>query len=90
MKIENVKSRLNANGRIVIPSEIRKRMGLNPGDDVLMTLDDGVLKIESQLARIQRIQEEFKPFTRNGLPASDVLVAERREEAVQEAEEWLG
>ncbi len=90
MKIENVKSRLNANGRIVIPSEIRKRMGLNPGDDVLMTLDDGVLKIESQLARIQRIQEELKPFAKSGLRASDELVAERREEAGQEAEEWLG
>ena len=41
-------------------------MGLKPGDVVVMSLEDGVLRIESHLARIRRIQEEFKKFATPG------------------------
>ena len=87
---EYVTSRINDNGRIVIPAEIRKSMGLNPGDVVVMSLEDGVLRIESQLARSRRIQAEFAPFANPASLASDELIAERREEARREMEEWLG
>jgi AbrB family looped-hinge helix DNA binding protein len=90
MKIEGIAARINQNGRIVIPSVIRKGMGLNLGDSVVMSLEDGVLRIEPQLARIRRTQAEFKPFANPTTPASDELIAERREEARRETEEWLG
>ena len=64
MKSEGFKSRINENGRIVIPAEIRKTMGLKPGDSVVMSLEDGVLRIESQRAKMRRIQEDFKPFAK--------------------------
>ena len=86
-----VKSTLNDNGRIVIPAKIRKGMGVKPGDVLMMTLgDDGVLRIESQLARVRRIQEDFKKFATPGTLASDELIADRRQEAQREMEEWLG
>src|ERR1700722_16615642 len=81
---ETVTSRLNDDGRIVIPAKIRKSMGLKPGDVVVMSLEDGVLRLESHLARIRRIQEEFKKFATPGTLASDELIAERREEARRE------
>jgi len=57
----------------------------------MMTLgDDGVLRIESQLARVRRIQEDFKKFATPGTLASDELIADRRQEAQREMEEWLG
>jgi|SRR5580698_9225359 AbrB family looped-hinge helix DNA binding protein len=87
---KHVTSRINDNGRIVIPASIRKNMGLNPGDVVVMSLEDGVLRIESQVAKIRRIQAEFKPFANPASLASDELIAERREEARREMEEWLG
>jgi AbrB family looped-hinge helix DNA binding protein len=87
---QSVTSRLNDNGRIVIPATIRKSMGLKPGDVVVMSLEDGVLRIESHLARIRRIQEEFKKFATPGTLASDELIADRREEARREMEESLG
>jgi AbrB family looped-hinge helix DNA binding protein len=90
IKQQSAVSRLNDNGRIVIPAKIRKSMGLKPGDVVVMSLEDGVLHIETQLARIRRIQEEFKKFATPGTLASDELIAERREEARREMEESLG
>jgi AbrB family looped-hinge helix DNA binding protein len=84
-------TRVNENGRIVIPAKIRAQMDLKPGDSVLMKLEeDGVLRIESHQARIRRIQEEFRKFAQPGTLASDELIADRREEARRETEEWLG
>jgi AbrB family looped-hinge helix DNA binding protein len=88
--MENVKSKINANGRIVIPFRIRRAMGLEPGDTVSMTLEDGVLRVEPYQAKVKRIQEELRKFARPGVPASDELAAERREESRVEMEEWLG
>jgi AbrB family looped-hinge helix DNA binding protein len=85
-----VKTRINEQGRIVIPAEIRRKMDIKPGETILMSLEDGILKIESHRARIRRIQEEFKKYAKPGLLASDELIAARREEARREMEEALG
>jgi AbrB family looped-hinge helix DNA binding protein len=84
------KSRLNENGRIVIPAEIRKEMALNPGDIVVMVLEDGVLKIESQRTRIRQVQQSLSRLIPAGRRLSDELIENRRNEARQEVEEWLG
>jgi len=88
--IKDVSSKLNDNGRIVIPSEIRSRMGIKPGDILFLTLEGDVLKIESQMARIRRIQESMRALIPGDRLLSDELIAERRAEARSEMEEWLG
>jgi len=79
---------LSPNGRIVIPASIRQEMGFAPGDTLLMDVEDGVLSIESYAARICRIQKEFAQYAKPSVMASDELIAERREEARREAEEF--
>ena len=80
-------SKINQNGRIVIPAAIRQEMGLKAGESLLMEVEDGVLRIESYLARVRRIQREIAQFAKPGILASDELIAERREEARREEEE---
>jgi AbrB family looped-hinge helix DNA binding protein len=87
---QNVRSKLNDNGRIVIPAEIRSKMGIKPGDTLFLTLEGDVLKVESQMARIRRIQESMRALIPGDRLLSDELIAERREEARREMEEWLG
>jgi AbrB family looped-hinge helix DNA binding protein len=82
-----VRCKINQNGRIVIPAAIRQEMGLKAGESLLMEVEDGVLRIESYLARIRRIQREIAQFAKPGILASDELIAERREEARREEEE---
>jgi AbrB family looped-hinge helix DNA binding protein len=82
-----VRCKINQNGRIVIPAAIRQEMGIKAGESLLMEVEDGVLRIESYLARIRRIQQEFAQYNRPGVLASDELIAERREEARREEEE---
>jgi AbrB family looped-hinge helix DNA binding protein len=38
--------RIGAKGQVVIPKEIRDRLGLRPGDGVTFQLDDGGVRIE--------------------------------------------
>jgi AbrB family looped-hinge helix DNA binding protein len=82
------KAPLSANGRIVIPAAIREELGFSPGDTLLMDVEDDVLRIESYPARIRRIQREFAKYAKPGILASDELIAERREEARREEEEF--
>ena len=58
------KTRLSANGRIVIPAKIREQLGVKPGDSILMEVEDGVLRIESYPTRIARIQRELAHLRR--------------------------
>jgi AbrB family looped-hinge helix DNA binding protein len=85
-----VHGRINENGRTVIPAALREEMGVRPGDAVLMEVEDGVLRVESHIARIRRIQSEVAKYAKPGVLASDELIAERRAEARREMEEALG
>ena len=87
---DTVTARLSENGRIVIPAEIRQKLELSPGDTVLLSVEGYVLKIEPQRARIRRIQESMRQFLPPDRVLSDELIADRREEARRETEEWLG
>ncbi len=84
------KSKLNDNSRMVIPAGIRKEMSLNPGDTVIMTLEDGVLKIESQQARVRQVQLSLDRLIPTDRRLSNELIENRRDEARDEVEEWLG
>jgi AbrB family looped-hinge helix DNA binding protein len=90
MKIEGIQARINPNGRIVIPAVIRKGMGLELGDDVLMSLEDGILLIQPQKARARRVPESRRQLVAADRVIPNELIAERREEAPPEAEDWLG
>jgi AbrB family looped-hinge helix DNA binding protein len=90
MRIVGIQARINENGRIVIPAVIRKGMSLKLGDSVVMSLEDGVLRIEPHRARASRIQDETRKIAQPETPASGDLVQEPREESQTGIEEWLG
>ena len=85
-----VKARLNNNGRIVIPAEIRRQLGLEPGDTVLLSVEGHVLMVESHRNRIRKVQESMRQFIPPSRSLAKELVADRRDDAQQEMEEWLG
>lgn len=83
-------TRINDNGRIVIPAEIRQRMGIKPGDTLFLTMEGDILKVETHMSRIRRIQESMRHLITPGRLLSDELIADRREEARREIEEAFG
>ena len=81
---EEIRARVNENGRVVIPSSFRKVLGIEIGDEVVLRLEDDELRITTQQRRIQRAQRRAQQYLRRGTSLVDELLAERRESAKRE------
>jgi bifunctional DNA-binding transcriptional regulator/antitoxin component of YhaV-PrlF toxin-antitoxin module len=69
-------------GRLLLPVEIWRAMGLKTGDTVSLILDGQKLEVRSTDTVIREIQEMLKPYRRtDGRSVVDDLIAERRREA---------
>ena len=79
-----IRTRLNENGRLVIPASFRKALGINPGDEVVLRLEDDELRITTLKHRIARAQRLVRKYVKPGVSLVDELIAERREEARKE------
>ncbi len=77
------KTRLGPGGRIVIPAEYRRALGLKPGDDLILVLDDGELRLMTLRRAIERAQAIVRRYVPEGRLLSDELLQERREEAAR-------
>jgi AbrB family looped-hinge helix DNA binding protein len=76
--------RMNENGRVVIPAAFRKALGINPGDEVILRLEDDELRITTMKRRIERAQRHARKYVKPGVSLVDELIAERREAAKRE------
>jgi len=83
IKIE-ARTRLNENGRLVIPASFRKALGINPGDEVILRLEDDELRLTTLKHRIARAQRNARKYIPRGVSLADELIAERREAAKRE------
>jgi AbrB family looped-hinge helix DNA binding protein len=71
-------------GRIVIPVEIRKALGMDAGGTLDLRVEDHELRISTIRGRIRRAQERAAKYVKPGTLVSDELSAERREAAKHE------
>jgi AbrB family looped-hinge helix DNA binding protein len=76
--------RVNENGRVVIPAAFRKAMGINPGDEVVLRLEDDELRITTIKRRIERAQRRARRYVKPSVSLVDELIAERHEAAGRE------
>jgi len=78
------RTRVNENGRVVIPSSFRKALGIKAGDEVVLRLEEDELRITTQQLRIRRAQARARKYLKPGQSLAKELLAERREEAKRE------
>ena len=73
-------------GRIVIPAEIRLKMGVNIGDQVLLSWSDEVheLRIATRKQRLQNALGLVKRYATASDSVVDSLISERRQAALDE------
>ena len=72
---------LGKNGRLVIPAPFRRALGIEPGDELVLTIDDGELRITTRERAITRAQETLRSYTDDGDSLVDELIDERRADA---------
>jgi AbrB family looped-hinge helix DNA binding protein len=78
------KLKVTQGGRVVIPAEMRKQLGIEIGEDLSYSLNDETLTIRSQKAGIRKAQEMFRGIVPEGVSLVDELIADRRKEAANE------
>ncbi len=79
-----IRLRVTDNGRIVIPAAFRKALGIEIGDEVVLSVQDNELRVTTQQQRIQRAQERARQHLKPGTSLVAELLAERRETAKNE------
>jgi bifunctional DNA-binding transcriptional regulator/antitoxin component of YhaV-PrlF toxin-antitoxin module len=73
-------------GRVLLPVKVRKELGIEPGMDVLLTCDDGIVRLETRAQALARARRLASRIARPGTPVVDEFLAERREEARRDAQ----
>jgi AbrB family looped-hinge helix DNA binding protein len=79
-----LRAKVNASGRVVIPAELRKELGIKAGDQLLFEVKGRELRMTTLRERIAKVQQEMKKYFPPGTRLSDELIAERREAAKHE------
>ncbi len=81
---QKVLLRVDESGSVIIPAAFRKVIGIEPGDEVVLSVRDGELRITTQQSRIQRARRRARKYVKSGTSLIDELLAERREAAKNE------
>jgi AbrB family looped-hinge helix DNA binding protein len=76
--------KMSDGGRVVIPVEIRRALGLKEGDTVFWELVDGEARLTTRRERLRRIQDLVRQYVPADVSLVDELIAERRAEATRE------
>lgn len=82
--MSSVRTSIAKGGRIVIPAEFRRVLGLKEGDDVVMRLVDGEVRIRTRAEAIKEAQAIVGKHVKKGRSLVSELSRERRREAAGE------
>src|SRR4051794_39452634 len=74
------------NGRLSLPIDVRRKLGIERGGDLLLDADDepGVVTLRTTAAAVKRVQRLARELLGDSPPSVDEFLAERREEAARE------
>lgn len=76
----SIKTHLNAGGRLVIPAAYRKALGLKPGDDVVLVLEEHEVRLVAPRQALKHAQTLVRQFVSKGRTLADELIQDRRQE----------
>ena len=81
--MNSVATHVGQGGRVVIPAEYRKMLGLGTGDEVILVLEDREVRLMTPAKAIERAQAIVRSHVPKGRSLSEELIKERREEAAR-------
>ena len=75
---------VDAAGRIVIPAAARARLGIAPGDELILSVGDDVLEVRTYRQAVRLAQAAVAPYRVTGVSVVDELLGDRKAEAARE------
>jgi len=77
-------TRIGNNGRLVIPNEVRKELGLKDGDVVQISVENDRVVITPKALLLRQLFETTSALRESGVDIVQELIDERRAEAANE------
>jgi len=77
-------TRINENGRVVIPASFRRALGIRPGETVVLRIENDELRITTLRQRLAKARRLVRAHVAPTTSLVDELIAERREAARRE------
>ncbi len=74
------RTKIGVGGRVVIPSRYRKRIGVEVGDEVVLILDGGELRLLTPRQAVKQAQDLVRKYIPSEKRLADELIEERRRE----------
>lgn len=71
-------------GRVIIPAPIRKQLGIEIGDELILRMEQGELKLLTKRQAVEQAQRLLQKYVPRNHSLSDELIAERRNETYNE------
>jgi AbrB family looped-hinge helix DNA binding protein len=79
-----IETKLDEGGKITIPDEYRRAIGLETGDTVILVLEKGELRVIPSSEAIKHAQALVRRYIPKERVLSEELIRERRTEAANE------
>ena len=78
---QSTTTKVTEGGRIVIPAAFRRALGIKPGDQVLLRLENGAVHVSSRAQARRRAREYVQGLIPKNVSLVAELIAERRASA---------
>jgi AbrB family looped-hinge helix DNA binding protein len=78
---ERAITRVDDQGRVLVPASIRRRLRLTPGSELMVWVEDGELRAQTLEEGIKRAQAIVTRHTKGKKGLLEEFLAERRREA---------
>ncbi len=85
---KNFPVRIGANGRLCVPAKMRKALGLESGGVVVLSLQDGEIRIRPIRAVLAEVQAMVAPYLEASGDSVEQFLADRRAEVAREDAEY--
>jgi AbrB family looped-hinge helix DNA binding protein len=77
-RFQSSRARVDKQGRLLIPAEIRRQLGMEPGVAVTLTVDDATLSVITLDEAIKRLQDTMRKYTKGRTGILDEFLRDRR------------
>ena len=82
--MQEYKTKINENGRLVIPASFRKALDIKSGDEVILRFEENELHISSTKHALKRARQLVKQYIGAETDLSNSLINDRRKEVANE------
>jgi AbrB family looped-hinge helix DNA binding protein len=78
------KAKLDTRGRVVVPAALRRALDLQPGDELIIRVEDGELRLSTRRQALARARRMIRRYIPNDEDLTQGLINDRRAAAEQE------